>query len=93
MDEMREIKVFVTLMGFSRNSGASEIWVKLNEGSSVSDLFEHLITRGYKIPDTGISILLNGRFINLHDDREIKLQNLDRVTIIPPLGGGNSKEE
>ncbi len=89
MDRMGQIRIYVRLMGVEKDCETSEFWITLEKGSSLSDLLKHLEEKGCKIPYPGFFILLNGKFVTTETDHEIKLENLDRVIVIPPLGGGS----
>ena len=86
------VRVLVRFIGFDKKFHNSEFWMVLEEGTSLSDLFNHLQEEGIEIPEREYSILLNGKFIDMKMAQKTQLQNLDQITVIPLLGGGNSNQ-
>jgi sulfur carrier protein ThiS len=79
-DAMITMRVLVSLFSSLRIGRFSEAEVELSEGASVADLLDKL-----QIPleDVGV-VVVNARSGTFQQ----KLQAGDRITLIPPIGGG-----
>ena len=77
---MMTMRVLVSLYSGLRSDRFAEAEVELSEGAAVTDLLDKL-----QIPlqDVGI-IVVNARSGTFQQ----KLQADDRITLIPPIGGG-----
>ena len=77
---MMTMRVLVSLYSALRISRFSEAEVELSEGATVTDLLDKL-----QIPlqDVGV-VVVNARSGTFQQ----KLQAGDRITLIPPVGGG-----
>jgi sulfur carrier protein ThiS len=77
---MMTMRVLVSLYSALRNNRFAEAEVELSEGAAVTDLLDKL-----QIPlqDVGV-VVVNARSGTFQQ----KLQADDRITLIPPIGGG-----
>lgn len=77
---MMTMRVLVSLYSALRIDRFAEAEVELSEGAAVNDLLDKL---QIQIQDVGI-VVVNGRSGTFQQ----KLQADDRITLIPPIGGG-----
>ncbi|MEM2939923.1 MAG: MoaD/ThiS family protein [Candidatus Bathyarchaeia archaeon] len=93
-----EVRVFGDLIDFL---GASKLTIEIGEGSKVADLISKMaeVKAGFRekmevlsmrrgATDYGLTILLNGRNINVLDGLETQLKDGDTVVFLPPVAGG-----
>lgn len=93
-----EVRVFGDLIEFL---GDSKLTIELGEGSKVADLISKMtevkagfrekmevLSRRLGATDYGLTILVNGRNINVLDGPETQLKDGDTVVFLPPVAGG-----
>lgn len=93
-----EVKVFGDFIDFL---GGSKLTVELNEGAKVADLISRMaeIKAGFRekmevlsrrrgATDYGLTILVNGKNINVLNGLDTRLKDGDNVVFLPPVAGG-----
>nr|MDO8082896.1 MoaD/ThiS family protein [Candidatus Freyarchaeota archaeon] len=95
------MKVYVQFFGqFREQFKTSYFWVTLPSGATIIDLIAELekltgvnLKNSIMNPDkedirNDVSIFINGRVIAFLDGLKSKLNDMDKVTISPPVAGG-----
>lgn len=95
------MKVLVrTTMGLKKTIGQDRIQIVLENGETVANLMDRLVSRWGKVladqiflpgarnPRSGTMIMVNGRNIHFLNQLDTVLQEGDEVTILPAVGGG-----
>ncbi|MBS7633930.1 MoaD/ThiS family protein [Candidatus Bathyarchaeota archaeon] len=93
-----EVRVFGDLIDFL---GSSKLTIELGEGAKVADLISKMaevkagfrekmevLSRRRGATDYGLTILVNGKNINVLNGLETQLKDGDTVVFLPPVAGG-----
>jgi molybdopterin converting factor small subunit len=79
------------MRSLTQQESTLDFWVLLTPNSTVSSLLHELEkSRGLRInfKEKNIAILVNGRPVDTLEGLETKLKDLDKVFIMPIIGGG-----
>ncbi len=93
-----EVRVFGDLIDFL---GGSKLTIELGEGAKVADLISKMaevkagfrekmevLSRRRGATDYGLTMLVNGKNINVLKGLETQLKDGDTVVFLPPVAGG-----
>ncbi|MFP3910190.1 MAG: ubiquitin-like small modifier protein 1 [Archaeoglobaceae archaeon] len=84
---MVKVKLFAN---FREVAGEKEVEIR---ASNIKDLVDHLVNRYPVMKDLVnkedyLHVVVNGRYVNSGDYKDIPLTDEDVVTIFPPVSGG-----